>query len=42
MQYVASLLPIAIYLLAVYKIDNFALVSLRRMAMLVVYSSINL
>ena len=36
MQYVASLLPIAIYLLAVYKIDNFALVSLRRMAMLVV------
>lgn len=36
MQYVASLLPIAIYLLAVYKIDNYALVSLRRMAMLVV------
>ena len=36
MQYVASLLPIAIYLLAVYKIDNYALVSLRRMAILVV------
>jgi len=35
MQFVAALLPVAIYLLVVYKIDNFALVSVRRLFLLV-------
>ena len=36
MQFVASLLPIIIYILVVYKIDNFALVNMRRLLQLVV------
>ena len=36
MQFVASLLPIIIYILVVYKIDHFALVNKRRLLQLVV------
>ena len=36
MQYIASLLPIIIYILVVYKIDHFALVNKRRLLQLVV------
>ena len=36
MQFIAALLPVVIYILVVYKIDNFALVSIRRLLLLVV------
>jgi RsiW-degrading membrane proteinase PrsW (M82 family) len=37
MQFVAALLPVVIYILVVYKIDNFALVSVRRLCLMVTF-----
>ena len=36
MQFLAALLPVAIYLFVVYQIDNFSLLSIKRLLLLIV------
>ena len=40
MQFVAALLPVVIYIFVVYKIDNFALISVRNLLLQVLYGMV--